>query len=295
MAETAEVRAAGGVLWRYVDGAVRVALVHRPKYDDWSLPKGKLEPDEAAVVAGVREICEETGFTAAAGRTLGVSRYRVQHRGRDVEKSVRWWAMRATGGEFVPGDEVDALRWLPVPSALAKVTGGYDCAPLKAFSSELPETTTLLLVRHASAGTREDWAGDDDLRPLDARGTAQAAALADVLAAYGPTRVLSAPPTRCVQTVAPLAERLGLPMEPAPEAAEKSAGTGALATLLRELAGHGEPAVVCSQGGVIPEAVTALAEPLGVTSAPTRKGGRWALTFCDGRLVDADSAADPAD
>jgi 8-oxo-dGTP pyrophosphatase MutT (NUDIX family)/phosphohistidine phosphatase SixA len=295
LAESAQVRAAGGVLWRYVDGVVRVALVHRPKYDDWSLPKGKLDPGEAAVVGGVREVAEETGFAAVAGRTLGVSRYRVPHHGRDVEKSVRWWAMRATGGEFAPSAEVDALRWLPVSSALSKVTGGYDCAPLKAFAAEPPETTTVLLVRHGSAGSREAWKGEDDLRPLDSRGVEQAAALTDVLAAYGVTRVLSAPPLRCVQTVLPVASRLGLPVEPAPAAAEKASGTAGLTCLLRELAERGQPAVVCSQGGVIPSAVTALAAPLGVTSAATPKGGRWALTFCDSRLVDADSTAGSMD
>ena len=295
MPETAEVRAAGGVLWRYVDGSVRVALVHRPKYDDWSLPKGKLDRGEAAVVGGVREVLEETGFRALPGRPLGVSRYRVLHRGRDVEKSVHWWAMRATGGQFVPSAEVDALRWLPVPSALAKVTGGYDCAPLKAFAAEPPETTTLLLVRHGSAGSRSEWSGADELRPLDAVGQAQAAALTDVLAAYGPARVLSAPPLRCVETVRPLAERLGVPVEPAPAAGEIASGHEPLADLLRELAEGGEPAVVCSQGGVIPQAVTALAAHLGVTQAPTPKGGCWALTFSGDRLLDVEETAPPAD
>ena len=294
MPEPAEVRAAGGVLWRHVDGVVRVALVHRPKYGDWSLPKGKLDPGEAAVVGAVREVREETGFSAVPGRPLGVSRYRVQHRGRDVEKSVRWWAMRATGGDFVPGPEVDALRWLPVPSALSKVTGGYDCAPLTAFGAEPPETTTLLLVRHGSAGERASWDGEDDLRPLDADGRRQADALAEVLAAYAPARVLAAPPLRCVQTVQPLAGRLGVPVEPAPAAAEKASPAGALVSLLCELARAGQPAVVCSQGGVIPDAVTALARPLGVTTAVTPKGGRWALTFSGDRLVDAEATADPA-
>ena len=295
MPENATVRAAGGVLWRYVDGAVRVALVHRPKYGDWSLPKGKLDPGEAAVVGGVREVLEETGFSAVPGRTLGISRYRVLHRGRDVEKSVRWWAMRATGGEFTPTAEVDALRWLPVPSALGKVTGGYDCAPLKAFAAEPPETTTVLLVRHACAGTRSSWPGEDDLRPLDRAGRAQATALCDVLAAYRPVRVLSAPAVRCVDTVRPLADRLGLTVEHTPAAAEDAAGSDALAALLCGLAQAGEPAVVCSQRGVIPQAVTSLASHLGVTQASTPKGGRWALTFSGDRLIDVEETAEPGD
>ena len=278
-----EVRAAGGVLWRYVDGDLRVALVHRPKYDDWSLPKGKLEPGEPAVVGGLREILEETGFSAAAGRTLGVSRYRVLDRGRDVEKTVQWWAMRAVDGAFVPSAEVDALRWLSLPSALARVTSGYDCGPLQAFAEEPPETTTVLLVRHASAGTSEQWAGDDDERPLDDRGQAQAQSLVDVLAAYAPTRVLSAPLVRCVDTVRPFAQRLGVPVEPVP-AADEDAGTPALVGLLNDLVDKREPVVVCSQGGAIPAAVTELA---GLPDPEAPKGSVWALSFSDRRLVDA--------
>jgi len=173
-----EVHAAGGVLWRrrgdLPDGPLEVALVHRPKYDDWSLPKGKLDADEPVVTGALREIREETGYSAVPGRTLGVSRYRVLDSGRDVAKTVQWWAMRAVAGEFVPTAEVDALRWLEVRAALATVSAGYDAAPLRAFAAGPPDTVTLLLVRHGSAGDRESWVGDDDERPLDVEGLAQA-------------------------------------------------------------------------------------------------------------------------
>ncbi|MCW2615032.1 MAG: hydrolase, partial [Frankiales bacterium] len=181
-----QVKAAGGVLWRRQDGVVQVAVVHRPRYDDWSLPKGKLDPGELHVVGAVREVAEETGFAAVAGRTLGESRYRVLDQGRDVPKTVRWWAMRATAGEFVPGAEVDHLQWLTVPEALRRVTAGRDSEPLTAFAAHPPETATVLLLRHGSAGDRDDWAGDDDLRPLDPTGKAQALAAADTLVAWGP-------------------------------------------------------------------------------------------------------------
>jgi 8-oxo-dGTP diphosphatase len=139
------VRAAGGVLWRRVAGQVEVALVHRPKYDDWSLPKGKLEPGEPWVVGGVREVREETGFVAVPGRTLGESQYRVLHRGRDAPKTVRWWAMRCLAGSFTPSHEVDALRWVPVERALAQGSA-FDVAPLTAFTDGPVETTTVLLL-----------------------------------------------------------------------------------------------------------------------------------------------------
>ena len=170
------VLAAGGVIVH--DG--RICVIHRPRYEDWSLPKGKLEPRELPVTGALREVAEEPGFTAVAGRTLGESRYRVLDHGRDVPKTVRWWALRATGGEFVPGPEVDHLQWLDVPSALRRVTAGRDSGPLQLFLEHPPVTTTVLLVRHGSAGDREQWSGDDDLRPLDDKGQEQAAAAAEL-------------------------------------------------------------------------------------------------------------------
>ena len=164
------VRAAGGVLWRRVDGAIHVALVHRPKYDDWSLPKGKLDRDEAWVVGGVREVREETGFHGAPGRTLGESRYRVLDRGRDATKTVRWWAMRALEGSFAVSSEVDALRWVPAQAARVHAGSGYDSGPLSAFLAGPVETTTVLLL--------------DGEAPEP------------VLAAYGPTRTVVLPARR---------------------------------------------------------------------------------------------------
>lgn len=292
MADLPRVRAAGGVLWRRVDGELRIALVHRPKYDDWSLPKGKLDPGEPAVVGGVREVWEETGFRGVPGRTLGESRYRVLSDGREAEKTVRWWAMRTTEGEFVPGAEVDQLRWVSLQSALARVSAGYDCAPLQAFAAAPPETTQVLLVRHASAGDRDSWAGPDDERPLDPTGKEQADALAALLAAYAPRRVLSAPLRRCLDTVRPLADQLGIPLTPAREAREDENdwGAGPLVRLLTELGGAGQHAVVCSQGGAIPAAVEALT---GESDVPARKGSVWVLSFAEGRLVDAAYTRDP--
>lgn len=292
MADRRLVRAAGGVLWRRTDGVVQVALVHRPKYGDWSLPKGKLDPGEPAVVGAVREVREETGFRAVAGRSLGTSRYRVLSAGREADKLVQWWAMRVADGEFVPGSEVDVLRWLPVTSALARVSAGYDCAPLRAFAEHPPETTTVLLVRHGSAGDRDTWEGPDDDRPLDEAGVAQADALADVLAAYAPARVLAAPPLRCAQTVDPLATRLGLRVEPAPAAGEDENrnGPGALLKLVDDVASGEGAAVVCTQGGALRPAMAAL---LGRPEPSARKGCVWALSFAQGRLLEADYLPHP--
>jgi len=289
------VEAAGGVLWRRVDGQVQVAVVHRPRYDDWSLPKGKLYRDELGVLGAAREVREETGFDAVVGRTLGESRYRVLDGSRDVPKTVRWWAMRATSGEFVPGPEVDTMLWLDVPAALRRVSAGRDNGPLTAFADHPPETAMVLLVRHGRAGRKQDWAGPDELRPLDERGRAQALAVADVLPAYGPGRVLSAPVLRCRQTVQVLADRLETELEIDADLAEQSfeALPGRLRSLA-SLSADGTATVACSQGGAIPHALEVLTAGSGRAgdAPPARKGSLWALSFSAGRLVDADYTAD---
>jgi 8-oxo-dGTP diphosphatase len=111
------IEAAGGVLWRPGHDDVEVALVHRPKYDDWSIPKGKLKAGEPALDAALREVQEETGHTAEPGRPLGEIRYLKD----GAPKRVRYWAMRVTGGRFTASDEVDALLWLTPREARLRV------------------------------------------------------------------------------------------------------------------------------------------------------------------------------
>jgi 8-oxo-dGTP diphosphatase len=297
---TKVVRAAGGVVWRPRDGGpgVEVALVHRPRHDDWSLPKGKLDPGEPAVVGACREVLEETGLRVVAGRTLGESRYRVVAAGREVAKSVRWWSLRARGGEFTVTDEVDELRWLTPERAVRLLTSGYDNAPLRLFLAEPPASRTLLLVRHAKAGRRED-SGDDDQRPLDPRGHDQAEGLSRLLVCYAPDRLMSAPLVRCVDTVRPLSSRTGLELEHDPLLAGAAYQVAPERTHqhLLALVASGATAVACTQGEVVPDAVAALAKD-GRAALPDRweapKGSVWALSFgADGCLIDADLTADP--
>jgi 8-oxo-dGTP diphosphatase len=118
-----EVRAAGGVVVRKAPEAPEVAIVHRPKYDDWSLPKGKLAPGEGWEDAALREVEEETGLRCELVAELEPARYR-DRRGRP--KLVRWWLMRPLSGEFASGDEVDELRWLEPAAAMAQLDYEHD-------------------------------------------------------------------------------------------------------------------------------------------------------------------------
>jgi len=302
--EGALIPAAGGVVWRTGDGGVlETALVHRPKYDDWSLPKGKLDPGEHPLVTAVREVDEETGLQVRVGRRSVQTRYAHRH----GPKRVDYWVMQAVGGEFAPNDEVDELRWLPVPDAVALVTHDHDRAVLEDLArTDVPRMPRVLLVRHASAGDRSDWAGRDEERPLDRRGQSQAATLTAVLAAFGPVRLLSAPPVRCRQTLAPLGAALGMPVGAVPELgeagfdADPAAGVAFVERLLAE-DDPGGVIVVCSQGGAIPAVLLALGVrwhgAAGALRPPAAKGSVWALGGAPGAVTAdyyRDFAADPA-
>lgn len=297
-----EVRAAGAVLWRASDShraeadRTEVALVHRPRYDDWSLPKGKLDPGETAPAAAVREIAEETGFDAALGRRLGSVEYRLAN---GKEKSVDYFAAYATRGEFAANEEVDRMRWLPVAAALETVDYDGDRAMLREFRSASPETATVLLVRHADAGSRCDADSDDERRPLTAIGRRQADALRSLLALFHPTSVHSAPPRRCLQTVEAVAHDLGTDIEREPLVAEDGywARSAAALTRLYEIAATPDPGgatVVSSQGGAIPDLVAACARDAGLRldDVPCRKGSLWVLSFNRGPGGPVLTAAD---
>ena len=289
------VRAAGGALWRPADGGgIETALVHRPKYDDWSLPKGKPEEGEHLLETAVREVVEETGLDVVVGRRSVRTEYEVP----EGPKRVDYWLMRVADGTFEPNDEVDELRWLPVEAACAMVSHAHDRAVLTDLArTDVPRQPALLLVRHAKAGSKSDWDGPDELRPLDDRGRRQAAQLARVLPLFCPVELLTAERVRCRETLEPLAARTGLDVHLLPELGEEEYTAdpqAALATVERLLDRTGDggtpgPVVVCSQGGAIPSVLAALgvrfAGTGGAPAPPAAKGSTWVLTGRPGALA----------
>ena len=283
----ATIRAAGGVVWRRAEsgpeGGVEVVLVHRPRYDDWSLPKGKLSPGEPEVEGAVREVLEETGYHVRVGRPLGETRYDKLVGKVARPKVVRWWAMQATTGTFTPNREVDDLRWLPLSEAEQLLTRETDRDLLRRFAQGPAPTRTVLLVRHASAGSRSKWTGDDRDRPLDECGQAQADELVRLLARFDVARIASADVARCIDTVAPFADAVGLTVELEPLLSETGyPGREEDAEALLRATDPDRDAVACSQGDVIPDLVGRLLatddidRPDPVAAA---KGSVWALTF----------------
>ena len=184
----------------------RSGLVHRPKYDDWTLPKGKLEPDEHPLLAAVREVEEESGARVVVGRPLGQARYAVDGR----PKRVQYWSLRWAGGEFSPNNEVDAVDWVPIEKAGDRLKPDRDGFVVDEFLRDPRPTRACVVVRHAKAGSRSAWKRPDVERPLDAAGRRQAAVIADLLAAYGVSRAYSSDVRRCLGTLEPFAAAAGL-------------------------------------------------------------------------------------
>jgi 8-oxo-dGTP pyrophosphatase MutT (NUDIX family) len=279
-----QLAAAGGVVWNTRGGLPEIAVVHRPRYDDWSLPKGKLDDDESDLAAAVREVREEVGATVAVTRRLARMRYPTAA----GTKSVAYWAMRYLGGDFEPSDEVDQVDWLAPEDAAARLTYSEDRSTLANFTATPPPDSVIVLVRHAKAGKSSEWSGDDRLRPLERAGVRQAKRLAQWLAYFAPDRVYSADRTRCIDTVEPLAAQLGVRVRVDPVFSDESCvdSPGTTTTALLALAKPGRVSVVCSQGSAIPMLIDKIGP--GVRSSETRKGAWWVLSVVDGDVICAD-------
>jgi 8-oxo-dGTP pyrophosphatase MutT (NUDIX family)/phosphohistidine phosphatase SixA len=287
------VYAAGAVLWRQdtansANAELEIAVIHRPRYDDWSLPKGKVDPGETAPVAAVRELFEETGHHGTLGRRVAMVSYPIDQ----GIKKVYYWAAHSTGGEFTPGNEVDKLIWLPVADAMRKLDYAQDRKVLRRFAKHPADTHTVLVVRHGTAGRKSRFSGDDTKRPLDKRGRAQAEALVAQLMTFGVTDVYAADRLRCHQTVEPLAEELGVKIQNESTLTEESYAKNPKRGRHRILgiaAQDGTP-VICTQGKVIPDLIAWWCARDGVRPDKSRnhKGSTWVLSLAAGRLVAAD-------
>ncbi len=259
--------AAGTLPWRVREGTLEVALVHRPRYDDWSWAKGKLDPGEEWVVAAVRETDEETGLRVAAGVPLPEARYTLLGRdGTPDDKVVRYWAARVVGGRGRLVNEIDEVAWLPPKAAHDRLDYARDRDQLLALvrwhQAGVLDTWPLVLIRHAHAVPRGEWSGaDDTARPLDRRGRERARALVGLLDAYRPERLVSSPSDRCVETVEPYAASRGARLRLRDGLSEEGFATDPsrahrhLARLLE----RGRPALLCSHGPVFPGLLDELA------------------------------------
>jgi 8-oxo-dGTP diphosphatase len=199
------IRAAGALLWRENSQLeIEIALIHRPRYGDWSLPKGKVDDGETTLQCAYREVFEETGVKAQFTRELGS----VEYLESGESKRVKYWAAKAPSfdQQFKVNEEVDEIRWLNPADATSLATHDSDKSIIENFLSQEPRTDTLIILRHTKALERGDWDDLDSKRTLDEKGLRQAASLITHLAPFAIDEIYSSDYIRCVQTVTPLAD-----------------------------------------------------------------------------------------
>ncbi|UNK71771.1 NUDIX domain-containing protein [Microbacterium sp. H1-D42] len=266
MTDTA-VYAAGAVVWRLVDDKLRVLLIHRTKYRDVTLPKGKVDPGEMLAETAVREVREETGIRVALGVPVGVSKYWMRPK---RQKVVHYWAAEATddairASSFVPNNEIAAVEWVSVKKARQRLSYPVDVEILENFAKLVDDgvlhTFPLIALRHAKAVSRADWEGADAARPLTEKGLRQAKAIVAPLRAFGVRRIVTSDAVRCRETVAPLEKKLARPAKITEKISQDAWEDGA--DDIRSVIGHRvrarKPAVLCSHGPVLPGIVSELA------------------------------------
>jgi 8-oxo-dGTP diphosphatase len=255
------IRAGGAVVTRvHPRRGTEVVVIHRKRYDDWTLPKGKVENGELLPVTAVREVWEETGVTIRLNSPLDTVRYQTT----SGPKSVDWWIGSALSVvRRAPDAEVDAVAWLPLRSALSRLTFEHD-HHLVEQCMEQPTTTPLILLRHAKAMDRKDWSKKDAARPLNSRGRRQARQVGPVLAAYGVRSLVSSGATRCVATLDPYTSTAGLKIDRHDELSEeegvdKPRPVLDLVRRVREItASTATPTVICVHRPVLPTILEAL-------------------------------------
>jgi phosphohistidine phosphatase SixA/predicted NUDIX family NTP pyrophosphohydrolase len=215
------IRAAGALLWREnAKREIEIALIHRPKYDDWTLPKGKIEEGESALLCAYRELAEETGIKGIFTRQLGSAEY--EEGGQ--KKRVIFWAAKASSSkeEFTPNAEVDKLIWYSGQAAMKSATHTSDAKIIETFLEQEAHTDTLIILRHTKAIERGDWDEKDSERTLNEKGFNQAQYLIDHLKPFAVEEIYTSDYVRCVQTVTPMAQARGLGVTQVPSLNEET-------------------------------------------------------------------------
>ncbi|SMX97383.1 MULTISPECIES: NUDIX hydrolase [unclassified Brevibacterium] len=255
---TADVLAAGALCWRTGGEGLEVALIHRPRYNDWSWPKGKVESGETLPETAIREVKEETGLDICLGVPLPTAEYMVG--GKNLKKVFYWSAQIKGEHTFAPVNkrEVDEVRWFPVAEARTKLTSYADRDQLDALekfdSTDALRAWPLILVRHGKAFPRAKWHETEHVRPLLALGTRQAMALTGLLSAWGAKKLISSPWKRCMATLAPLSAATGKSIRKVSCLSEKAstADPDKTARYIEKLLEKGKPVIYCTHRPVLP-------------------------------------------
>lgn len=271
---TPVIECAGALVWRVRDEQLQVLVIHRPRYDDWSWPKGKVDPGETLAAAAVREVKEETGKFVALGIALPGLQYitpegalkRVHYwAARVIKKSDAAVIARAPVADVDP-TEVDEHKWLTVKEAAKKLSRDADRTPLAALSSAFEngdlDSQVMAIARHGKALARSQWQGDEGSRPLTPLGTAQSAALVPVLAAFGIQKIVTSEWRRCADTIKPYMKAAGvlsLESDLFTEASHERNPKAVTAAIIK-LVESDVPSVVCCHRPVLPTVFKTMAK-----------------------------------
>jgi 8-oxo-dGTP diphosphatase len=274
----------GALPWRIGSkGAVEVLLIHRPRHRDWSIPKGKAEPGESGRECAAREVREETGYECRLGAELPPIRYEDS---RNRIKTIRYWAAATESGHFTANEEVDAIRWLSLPAALRTVTEPRDRPTIVALGTQLqlqlgvspvPEREKMLLLVRGAHVLRGDKGRTGSTTPPTGANGLAGTSLAALASMFEIERVLSAPSPRCIGTVAELARRESLEVEPSDHLAGGS--LEATLDLVAQLRGKGT--VLCTHEDVMAGVLAHLSRHESTVLNKrfrVRKGSAWVVT-----------------
>ncbi|PYC99777.1 NUDIX hydrolase [Microbacterium esteraromaticum] len=261
------VYAAGAVVWRLVDDKIRVLLIHRTKYRDVTLPKGKVDPGEMLAETAVREVREETGIRVSLGVPVGVSKYWMRPK---RQKVVHYWAAEATddairASTFVPNGEISGVEWVSLKKARKHLSYPVDVEILDNFIRLVDDgvlrTFPVIALRHAKAFSRSDWHEADAARPLTDKGLLQAKAIVGPLRAFGVRRIVTSDAVRCTQTVAPLERKLGRMARVTAKLSQDAweADAADVRSVVGRRVRARKATVLCSHGPVLPGILSELA------------------------------------
>jgi 8-oxo-dGTP pyrophosphatase MutT (NUDIX family)/phosphohistidine phosphatase SixA len=275
------VRAAGCVVWRYGSDEPEVLVVHRPRWNDWTFPKGKLEPGEAPIVAAVREVEEETGLRVWLGPRLRDDHYVISS---GQPKIVSYWCAqpprKADITRYQPNDEIDQVEWFSLTKARAALSYPRDVDLLGELTLSTFDSSVLLVVRHAEAHKRKTWHHEDPERPLSAEGRRTAERLAPIFAAYGITRVVTSDAARCVETMLPFVNGYDVKSRLDSGLSEEHSTKKSLSRAAATALNSDKRIAICTHRPVLP----GLCAALGIGETPLEPGGMIVIHRAKGKV-----------
>ena len=290
MGEVSEIQAAGAIVWRRNESdAIEIALVHRPKYDDWSIPKGKVEGEESLIACAYREVVEETGFAVRFGQSLGSAHYEVN----GLRKTVTYWSARLLGEQGKPNpEEVDAVRWMSCEEAKEQLVRDSDRQIVETFQSIEPDTKPLILLRHAKAIERQEWAGEDTDRPLSSLGERQAKRMLTNFLPFAVEEIHSSSAVRCYESITPLARGLNVDFFFTDSLTEEvfHKNNERPFKYVQRLLVNDFTTLVCSHNPILPSIVSAFVDKFGVEVPSTKlePGDAWVAHHVEREVVAID-------